>query len=124
ARHSTTQDVARAILRWRASWESEGPVRHWGILVESDMKLVGGVELRDRGDRLANISYVVFPAARRRHVSTNAVRLATAWALINLPVDGVVAIIDPDNHASIGVARAAGFAPDGTADPSEHDSSA
>ena len=42
--------------------------------------------------------------------------------MTNLPVDGVVAIVDPNNHASIGVALAAGFAPAGTADSSEHDS--
>lgn len=87
------------------------------------MTLVGDVELRDRGDRLANLSYVVFPPARRRHVATRAVRLATGRALTNLPVEGLVAIVDPTNHASIGVAQAAGFAHDGPADPSEHDSS-
>ncbi len=42
--------------------------------------------------------------------------------MTNLPVDGVVAIVDPENHASLGVARAAGFGPGGIADPSEHDS--
>jgi RimJ/RimL family protein N-acetyltransferase len=124
SRHSTPEDVAGAIVRWRESWESHGQVRHWGVFVEPDMTLIGGVELRDRGDRLANLSYVVFPAARGRHVATRAARLATDWALANLGVDGVVAIVDPNNRASIGVAQAAGFARDGTADPSEHDSSA
>jgi RimJ/RimL family protein N-acetyltransferase len=124
SRHSTPEDVVEAIVRWRASWQSHGQVRHWGVFVQPDTTLVGGVELRDRGDRLANLSYVVFPAARRRHVATRAVRLATDWALTNLPVDGVVAIVDPNNHASIGVAQAAGFAADGTAGSSEHDSSA
>jgi RimJ/RimL family protein N-acetyltransferase len=124
SRHSTSEDVAGATVRWRASWESDGQVQHWGIFVAPDMTLVGGVELRDRGDRLANLSYVVFPAARGRHVATRAARLATDWALANLGVDGVVAIVDPNNRASIGVAQAAGFARDGTADPSEHDSSA
>jgi RimJ/RimL family protein N-acetyltransferase len=120
-RRSTIVDVEAAIERWMRSWNDAGPVRQWGVFAASDMTLLGGVELRDRGDRRANLSYVVFPPARRRRVATDAALAACDWAASNLPIDAVVAIIDPENEASIGVARAAGFVEDGMADGWEHD---
>jgi ribosomal-protein-alanine N-acetyltransferase len=119
-RSSTRPDVEAAIERWTASWDDDGPVRQWGIFAMPALTLVGGVELRDRGDRRANLSYAVFPDARRRHIATDAVLAACEWGSSNLPVDAIVAIIDPENPASIGVARAAGFVDDGPADPWEH----
>ena len=112
--------VVAAVDAWRKSWITGGPMRHWGIWTNVDDVLVGGVELRDRGDRRANISYVVFPDARRGGVATEAVQLATRWAFANLPIDAVVAVIDERNVASLGVARRAGFAADGVAEPWEY----
>ena len=114
------ENVVAAIDAWRSSWENDGPVRHWGIWVQPDETLVGGVEIRDRGDRRANVSYVVFPPARRRRIATRAVHLASTWAFGHLPIDAVVAIIHEDNIASRGVAEASGFSSDGIADPSEY----
>ena len=98
-------DVERAIERWSAGWRDDGPVRQWGIWV--DHALAGGVELRVREDSRANVSYVVFPAFRRRGHATAAVELAVAWGITHLSVDGFVAIVDERNIASRGVAERA-----------------
>ena len=115
---ATLADVERAIERWSVGWRDDGPVRQWGIWV--DHALVGGVELRVREDGRANVSYVVFPAFRRRGHATAAVELAVAWGITHLSVDGFVAIVDERNIASRGVAERAGFTLDGPAEPWEH----
>jgi RimJ/RimL family protein N-acetyltransferase len=122
SRHSTRETVEDAIRRWRASWAAGGPVHQWGVFRGAGAVLVGGVELRDRGDGFANVSYVVFPAARRQGVATAAARIASRWALENMNVDAVVAIVNPTNLASLGVLRRAGFVSDGMAESAEHDS--
>ena len=113
------ENVAAAIAGWRTSWIDGGPVRQWGIWTGAE-QLAGGVELRDRGDRRANVSYVVFPWARRRGVATEAVSVAVQWAFANLDIDAVVAIIDEQNIASLSVARRAGFVRDGPAESWEY----
>ena len=114
------RNVLAAIQTWRTAWQTGAASRHWGIRAEPEQTLAGGVEVRDRGDGRANISYVVFPAWRRQGVATRAVRLASAWALANLPVAAVVAVVDERNVASLGVVRAAGFVLEGPAEPWEH----
>ena len=116
---ATLDDVTRAIERWQASWQEAGPVQQWGIWVDGGGALAGGVQLRVRDDRRANLSYVVFPAHRRQGVATAAVMLAAAWGLEHLDIDAVVAIVNEDNVASRGVATAAGFELDGRAEPWE-----
>jgi RimJ/RimL family protein N-acetyltransferase len=111
------ENIVAAIERWQHGWRG-GPVRHWGIWV--DGQLGGGVELRVREDGIANISYVVFPFARRRGVASGAARLASSWALSNLGVPAVVAVIDELNTASRAVAERAGFRLDGNAEPWEY----
>ena len=114
------ENVVAAIDAWRSSWKNDGPVRHWGIWEQPGDTLAGGVEIRDRGDRHANVSYVVFPPKRRRGLATQAVRLASTWAFAHLPIDVVVAVINEGNVASRRVAEASGFLLDGTANPSEY----
>jgi RimJ/RimL family protein N-acetyltransferase len=120
-RPSRIQDVEKAIVAWRESWLSDGPVRQWGIWFEG--QLAGGVELRDRGDRRVNLSYVVFPQFRRQGLAVEAIRQATTWALAHLPVDAVVAVIDVANEASRAVAVRCGFAAEGPAERWEYDES-
>jgi RimJ/RimL family protein N-acetyltransferase len=112
------ENVIGAIAAWRDGWRNGGPVFQWGLWVED--KLVGGVELRIREDDKANASYVVFPAGRRRRVATRALNLACEWALDNLPISAVVAVIHPDNVASQGVALGAGFSLEGWAERWEY----
>jgi RimJ/RimL family protein N-acetyltransferase len=120
-RPSRMGDAQKAIAAWRESWLNDGPVRQWGIWCEG--QLAGGVELRDRGDRRANLSYIVFPLFRGQGLAVDAVRQATTWALANLPVDAAVAVVDVENEASRAVAERCGFAADGLAERWEYDES-
>src|SRR5205085_9595886 len=86
------ENIKNAIGRWRAGWQEDGPIRHWGIWVGD--QLAGGVELRVREDSRANVSYVVFPPARRKGLASNAIRVATEWAFVELPVSAAVAIVN------------------------------
>ena len=101
-------------------WPSSSPTQ-WGIWVGDE--LAGGVELRVREDGKANVSYVVFPRARRKGLASNAVRVATDWAFAELAASAAVAIVDEANIASRRVAEKAGFRLDGTASPWEHSES-
>jgi RimJ/RimL family protein N-acetyltransferase len=115
------ENIVNAICAWRAGWAEGGPLRNWGIWI--DDRLAGGVELRVRQDGRANVSYVVFPFARRKGLASSAVRLATEWAFENLGVWAVVAVVDEQNVASRGVAEKAGFRSDGPADSWEYSES-
>jgi RimJ/RimL family protein N-acetyltransferase len=59
------------------------------------------------------LSYWTFPAFRGRGFATRAVRLVTAWAFAQLHVARVELLIEPDNDASLAVARRAGFTREG-----------
>jgi RimJ/RimL family protein N-acetyltransferase len=111
-------NVVAAVERWRANWRDDGPVRHWGIWIGG--RLSGGVEIRVRDDQKANVSYIVFPEARGRGVGALAVGLAADWAFRNLEVRAIVAVINPENAASVAVARSAGFEEDGWAEAWEY----
>ena len=115
--------VERCIESWRAAWRAGGPQHHWGIWTEDGRLLCGGVEVRVRADRRANVSYLVFPRARRRGLATLAVRLAAEWAFSHLDIDALVAVVDEKNVASKGVALAAGFALEGPAEAWEYSES-
>jgi [ribosomal protein S5]-alanine N-acetyltransferase len=116
---ATVTDVLDAIARWRMDWRTDGSTRHWGIWTGG--QLAGGVELRRRPDERVGISYVVFPAFRRRGLAVEAIRLATRWAFDHLPIDGVVAVVDEANVASRATAERSGFTFDGVAEPWEYD---
>ena len=102
-------NIVDAINNWRSEWEQSGSRRHFGIW--TDEGLCGGVELRVRRDGRANVSYLVFPNARRTGVARRALRLATQWAIVDLAVSAVVAIVGERNVAPIGVATSSGFIP-------------
>jgi [ribosomal protein S5]-alanine N-acetyltransferase len=114
------ENVFAAIGRWHTGWETGGPLRHWGVWHHG--ALAGGVELRVRDDRRANLSYVVFPPYRRKGIATEAATLAACWAFAHLRVVALVGVVDERNAASIGVLHAAGFRYEGYADEWEHDS--
>jgi RimJ/RimL family protein N-acetyltransferase len=102
------EDVVNAIERWRASWTSSGPVRHWAVCERGTDAIAGGVEVRDLGDDVVNLSYVVFPAFRRRGFATSASRLALAYAERELGAKTAVIQVLEDNVASHAVARRLG----------------
>ncbi len=119
-RASTRSDVDAAIAAWTRSWQSDGRVRHFGAWAQESNTLVGGVELRSRGEDSAYLSYQVFAPHRRKGYGTRAVRLAVIHAEQALTVERLVIITDAGNLGSRGVALAAGFRLEGPADPYEH----
>lgn len=109
---SSAETVRAAILRWQEGWRVDGRTR--AFAVRSDGELVGGCELRLRDDAAAEISYWVFPLHRRRGLASRAVRLACAYGFSDLGIARIELYVQPDNHASRGVARTAGFTEEGT----------
>lgn len=118
---SPAENVVDAINNWRRHWLTDGPMRQWGIRVGG--RLAGGLDLQDRGDRRANLAYLIFPEFRRLGLAAEAIRLSTSWALKNMPVDAVVAIIDVENVASRATAERSGFVLEGYAERWEYDES-
>jgi RimJ/RimL family protein N-acetyltransferase len=114
---SPRENVVRMISESREAWASSGQKRQWGIWL--DDVLVGGIDVEDRGHTDAYLSYVVFPAGRRRGVATESISLVTGWAFDNWPVDRVLAIIDELNLASRATAERAGLRYEALADQSE-----
>jgi RimJ/RimL family protein N-acetyltransferase len=112
------ENVVRYIRETREAWASSGSKRAWGIW-HGDV-LAGGIDVADRGQGSAYLSYVVFPASRRKGAASESIPLVAAWAFANWPVDRVVATIDELNLASRATAERAGLTYDGVADPSEY----
>ncbi|MBN9792023.1 GNAT family N-acetyltransferase [Pseudonocardia sp. TMWB2A] len=98
--------VRRAIERWA----DDGPKLSFGIRVDGGAVLVGtiDVDLDPAGDR-AGLSYGVYAAYRRRGLATRAVRLAARYLGERGDVRWISIDVDPQNTASVGVARRAGF---------------
>ncbi len=94
------------------------PVRNWGITDATTGQLLGGVEIRDIGAAEVNLTYVVFPAHRRRGIATRASKLALDHAARELGARTAVIKILEGNAASRGVARRLDANEDGT-EPSE-----
>jgi RimJ/RimL family protein N-acetyltransferase len=113
-RTAVRDDVVRAIERWTESWRTLGPVRNWAVCDAVDGHILGGVELRDLGGGEVNLSYVVFPFARRRGIATTAAMLALAYAVADMGARVAVIKILEGNVASFGVARRLGAVRAGT----------
>ncbi|MGW3606266.1 GNAT family N-acetyltransferase [Micromonospora sp. NPDC005161] len=68
---------------------------------------------RNPRGRDAELAYAVGAAHRRQGLTGRAVRLMTTYAYQHLGVQRMILRIDPDNIASVAVARATGFEPTG-----------
>jgi RimJ/RimL family protein N-acetyltransferase len=108
-RRSTLERVQAHLVASEAQWREHGPSRTWAFRNATTRTLVGGCEVRLQDDATAQLSWWVFPAYRRRGIASRAVRLVTAYAFRALGVRQLEAFIEPDNAASRGVARNAGF---------------
>jgi RimJ/RimL family protein N-acetyltransferase len=106
---STLAGVRESIARWQQEWATGGPTRAFALRLAVGGELVGGCELRMRGDGTASMSYWTFAAYRRRGLATRAVRLASGCAFGTLGLSQIELDIEPDNTASRGVAQRAGF---------------
>jgi len=113
-RRSTLVGVRESIARWRQDWAIGGPRRAFALRLVHGGELVGGCELRMREDASAGMSYWTLAAHRRRGLATRGVRLAIGYAFGTLGLTEIELEIEPDNLASRGVARRAGFTEVGT----------
>ena len=68
-----------------------------------------GIHRIDREERRCDVGYWLAREARGRGAMTRAVRLLSAWALAELPVDRIEITVDPRNAPSRAVAERAGF---------------
>ena len=109
------ENVVRAIEGWISSWRSNGPVRHWAACDGTTGRIAGGVEVRDLGGGVVNLSYVVFPAYRRTGVATRAARLALRYAAEAMGATTAVIKVLEGNAASTAVARRLGALESGSA---------
>jgi ribosomal-protein-alanine N-acetyltransferase len=105
--------VRAAIRGWQKQWRSGGRTRAFAARDARSGELVGGCEIRLREHGIAELSYWVFPSNRGRGMACRAVRLACDYAFADLGVERVELYIEPDNLASRGVARSAGFREEG-----------
>lgn len=94
-------------------WEAGGPVHPFGVHVGSG-ELVGTTEVQFNRPYLqpgtVNISYGLHPAWRGQGIATRAVLLAGVHAAAEGAVQSVLRI-EPENTASIAVAKRAGYVP-------------
>jgi len=110
---STPESVRNAIDRWQADWGAGGPTCAFAARESTGKALVGGCELRLRGEEIAQLSYWVFPQHRRRGLGTRIVRLACDYAFGELGIERIEALVEPDNEASRGVVGTVGFVEEG-----------
>jgi RimJ/RimL family protein N-acetyltransferase len=111
---STEETARRAIVEWQEAWRTGGRTRTFAVRDEATGALAGGCQVRLRDDGIAEMSYWIFPDFRGRGFAGRALRLACDWAFAHLGVERMELYIEPDNLASRGVARRAGFRKEGT----------
>jgi RimJ/RimL family protein N-acetyltransferase/8-oxo-dGTP pyrophosphatase MutT (NUDIX family) len=102
---------AAAVRRWRDQYADGRRVVNF--LVEFAGDAAGAVQVRDRGDRVGELSWAVFSAYRRRGIATKAVRLLVRYAFDELGMERLEAYVEPDNLGSIRVASRAGLRHEG-----------
>lgn len=114
---SPQSNVVTAVAHWRHDWETSASKRHWGICYNGI--LAGGIDVENRGEGAAYLSYVIFPTFRRRGLAVEAIELVRNWTVGAMSVTSVVAVIDELNAASRATVERAGFALEGVARPDE-----
>ena len=108
-RRSTLDGVRAYILESQHQWRQDGARRTLAIRMAETRTLVGGCETRLQPDGSAEVSWWIYPAHRRQGFATRGVRLMLQHFSKHVGVSRFVALIEPDNDASRGVARNAGF---------------
>ncbi len=83
-------------------------------IVDAAGEVIGGIDVMLALYERAELGYVVGAAHRRRGYATRAVRLLSTWTFDALPVRRIELPVPLGNVASAGVARRAGFTPEGT----------
>jgi RimJ/RimL family protein N-acetyltransferase len=115
---STEQSVRNHIIKCREMSASSDRQRAFGIRDRATDSLAGTIEINgddpDLCEGEVNVSYMVFPAWRRRGFASASLDLVVAFVTEQDLANAVILKIDPDNAASLAVAARAGFVPDGS----------
>ncbi|GIH15530.1 GNAT family N-acetyltransferase [Rugosimonospora africana] len=98
------EDARAALRAWNGG--SSGQVSY-GVL--KDSRLVAAVGLMSSGADVAELAYWVRPEQRHRGIGLRSVRAVTRWAQTDAGLRRVWLEIDPDNEASLRLARRAGY---------------
>ncbi|MFG2551110.1 GNAT family N-acetyltransferase [Streptomyces sp. NPDC048581] len=111
---STRAGVDAYIRHCQEQWDAGGPLRAFGIRVGADEQLAGTIDLRFTAEGLApgqvNVAYGLYPSWRGRGLATRAVLLVSRYAASEGGKEAVIRA-EPENAASVAVARRAGFTP-------------
>ena len=108
-RRSTLEGVRAFIQEGHRQWREGGPRRTVAIRLADSRTLIGGCETRLQADGSAEVSWWIFPEFRGQELATRGVRLMLRYFSTTRGIKKFVALIEPDNHASRGVAHNAGF---------------
>jgi RimJ/RimL family protein N-acetyltransferase len=110
---STEGSVRAAFRRWDLDWGRGGRTRAFAAREASSGDLVGGCEIQLKSDRVAQLSYWIFPSFRRRGYARRVITQATRFAFDRLDVVRMEIFVEVDNGASNAVAASAGFRREG-----------
>jgi RimJ/RimL family protein N-acetyltransferase len=117
----TAEEVWQRIQRYAGSWALLGH-GFWAIEDKATGKLIGEIGIMDAkrdidppfGDSL-EMGWALLPSAHGKGFAGEALQAALDWEARHLRGDCLVAMIDPDNGASIKLARRMGFTERGRA---------
>jgi RimJ/RimL family protein N-acetyltransferase len=108
---STAAEAEDWVERWNGRWRKQTGAS-WAIVDRRNSRLVlGQIAFRSlyRADGLAELSCWIAPAARRRHLATEATRILSQWAFNELGLERLEIVHSTYNPVSCPVALAAGF---------------
>jgi [ribosomal protein S5]-alanine N-acetyltransferase len=108
---STAAEAEDWVERWNGRWRKRAGAS-WAVVGRDHASVVlGQVGFRALylADGLAELSCWIAPAARRRHIATDATRMLSQWAFDELGLERLEIVHSTENRASCPVALAAGF---------------
>ena len=112
---STREEVWGRLLRYAGLWALLG-FGYWAVEDRADGAFVGDVgfaefkrEIIPSMEGLPEIGWVLSPRIHGRGYATEAVAAALTWGDAHFGSSPTACIIDPENLASIGVARKSGY---------------
>lgn len=108
-------DAARAYRESIEAGMRDRSLFQWAITEAGDDRLVGTTTLAswDRGNRRAEIGFIVRPEVQRRGVASDAVRTALRFGFSEMGLHRVEADVDPENAGSIRLLERLGFQREG-----------
>jgi RimJ/RimL family protein N-acetyltransferase len=112
---STRETIRNWIQRNQEYWEKDGPIFTFAIVEAKTHTLIGMVEANTDDERVegiqkgeANISYGLYPFARRKGYASRAVNLIMSF-LQRKGLHAAIIRVDPGNEASLKVPLRCGF---------------